>query len=142
TRSRNMNISAKAVRLAGGLAIGTIAVVAGLMPGEASADDMTLKLVGTIPRVCTVSFTNTANATFNATQSKTAYKVADVVETCNDSNGYKIGLSSTNGSKLVNTSFTSDSISYTASYNGGGAVPLRTTDQTVGDYASKSTIAT
>ncbi len=91
-----------------------------------------LNLSGTIAEATSITVTPHANASaLTLTSSAADLQIATVDETSNATNGYLIKAKSTNGSKLVHSSDSSQLVNYTIKYAGGSAVTLTTSDQTV-----------
>jgi hypothetical protein len=110
------------------LLLGAAALLAA--PAVASIDDDFLQLTGTIDYQCDVTMLGQASATVNMRSVGSAQKLADVRYLCNDVDGFKSRVRSTNGSKLVSGAYSRD---YTASLQGGhpDAAPINFTDRTL-----------
>lgn len=108
-----------------------------------AASSGTLLIKGIVGLVNDIVITPTAAATtLNITGGETNTLVASVAETSNNLLGYKIQMSSLNASKLIHTVDNTKLTSYTVSYNGGAAVTLTTTPQTVKNVASLAALTT
>lgn len=108
-----------------------------------AASTGTLLLQGVVNLVNDIVITANANATtLNILGGETNKLVASVAETSNNLLGYHIEMSSANAGQLKHTIDSSKQTAYTVSYNGGAAVALTATPQTVKNVASLSGLAT
>lgn len=108
-----------------------------------AASSGTLLIQGTVAVVNDIVINANANATtLNITGGETNKLVATVDETSNNLAGYIIQVSSVNASKLVNTTDNTKQTGYTLSYDGGTAVTLTSTAQTVKTVSSLTGLAT
>lgn len=119
-------------------ALGMLASVSAQAAGTGN-----LLLQGTVTIVNDIVITANANATnLNILGGETNKLVATVDETSNNLNGYKIQMLSANSSKLVLSTDSSKSTTYTVAYDGGAPVSLTGTAQTVKNVGSLSGLAT
>jgi len=125
-----------------------------------AATTQSLVISAAVPLTCSIVLATTTNgnpATFTAgTPSTAALSVAatgtttfglvQITETCNDKNGYKLTLTSANTTGTLKGAIAgnTDTLSYTISYDTGGAnttVTPTTTAQTLVNTAAKTPLA-
>lgn len=108
-----------------------------------AASTGTLLLQGTVALVNDIVINAQSGATtLDIVGGETGKLVAVVDETSNNLNGYTIEMSSANSGLLVHTTDSSQSTSYTVSYDGGSSVTLSSTPQTVKNVSSLSGLTT
>lgn len=107
----------------------SLAVLASLSFSAMAATSDNLKLKGKVPKKLSILVTPTSAAlNLDLEASPLALLVASVNEKSNSSTGYKIESDSLNDGKLVNSSDTTQSITYSMTYD-GNAVNLVGVDE-------------
>lgn len=111
------------VTFLGLLAIVMLSVLDGSPAQAANNNNVTIPLSGTVAAICTVADSASgATTTFgDMTTGQTATLIGTVTETCNDRDGYKVTLTTTNfagGSPNFKGSSTSALVPYSLTYNG------------------------
>ncbi len=107
----------------------TLAVLASLSFSAFSATSDDLKLKGKVPKKLSILVTpETVALNLDLEASPTALLVASVNEKSNSNTGYKITADSLNNGALVNQQDTTQSVTYSMTYD-GAAVDLSSTDE-------------
>jgi hypothetical protein len=105
-------------------------------------DTGTLNISGTVSAVNDISISPSSYTTLNITGGESNKVVAVASETSNNLLGYKINMKSANASKLLNSSDATKFTTYKVRYNGGSALDLTTSYQTVKTVSSLSGLTT
>jgi hypothetical protein len=122
--------------------LAALALVA-MLPDAAGAYTNTtsgiVNLNGAVALVCSISINSSGATTIfsNMAQGSAATLIGTVVEICNDVNGYKVSLTTTNNANFKGVT-TSALIPYTLTYN-GGAVTFSSGSATLTPGGSRTT---